>query len=104
MPIGLGIYCAWVHRDWSADDQDRRDSRRQRAGALVGAWLGFNATTGLLALVTTIVGAAAGANLTLIVLDMTRERSTRNPVICGESGEPWTTDSPRGARPSVGAH
>ncbi len=103
IPIGLGIYWAWVHRDWSANAKTA-GFVAAAAGALVGAWLGFNATTGLLALVTTIVGATAGANLSLIVLDMTRERSTRNPVICGESGEPWTTDSPRGARPSVGAH
>jgi hypothetical protein len=37
--------------------------------------MGFNATAGPLALVTAIVGAAVGANLTLIVLDMTWERS-----------------------------
>ena len=103
IPIGLGIYWAWVHRDWSANAKTA-GFVAAAAGALVGAWLGFNATTGLLALITTIVGATAGANLSLIVLDMTRERSTRSPVICGESGEPWTTDSPRGARPSVGAH
>ena len=48
------------------------------AGALVGAWLGFHATTGLLALVTAIVGAAAGANLTVIGFDIARERSARD--------------------------
>jgi hypothetical protein len=40
------------------------------AGALGGAWLGFNATTGLLALITTIVGATAAASLTLIIFDI----------------------------------
>ena len=44
------------------------------AGALIGAWLGFQAGTGLLAVVTTIVGAAVGANLTLLVLDIARGR------------------------------
>ena len=39
-------------------------------GALVGAWLGFNATEGLAALPTTIAGAAVGANLVLLALDL----------------------------------
>jgi hypothetical protein len=55
MPIGLGIYYAWVDRDRSA---------RTR-------------TAGLVALVTSIVGAAVGANLILLVLDIARERSAR---------------------------
>ena len=45
------------------------------AAALVGAWLGFHATTGLLAVITTIVGAAVAANLTLIFLDIARDRA-----------------------------
>jgi hypothetical protein len=46
-------------------------------GALVGAWLGFNATEGLVALVTTIVGAAVSANLLLIILDISKARLER---------------------------
>jgi hypothetical protein len=46
-------------------------------GALTGAWLGFQATSGLLAVITTIVGAAAVANLILLVLDIARDRSAR---------------------------
>jgi hypothetical protein len=46
------------------------------AGALAGAWLGFHATTGLLALVTAVAGAIAGANPALIFLDMSRTRPT----------------------------
>jgi hypothetical protein len=42
------------------------------AGGLVGAWAGFHAADGLLALITAIVGAAAGANLVLIGLDISR--------------------------------
>ena len=66
VPIGLGIYLAWV---------DRSRPRKfgltgSLAGALAGAWLGYHAGTGLLAVITTIVGAAIGANLVLIVLDM----------------------------------
>jgi uncharacterized membrane protein YdfJ with MMPL/SSD domain/pimeloyl-ACP methyl ester carboxylesterase len=66
VPIALGVYLAWVDRD-----------RRKRfglawalAGALVGAWAGFQAGTGLLAVVTTIIGAAVGANLLLLALDI----------------------------------
>jgi uncharacterized membrane protein YdfJ with MMPL/SSD domain/pimeloyl-ACP methyl ester carboxylesterase len=66
VPIGLGIYLAWVDRN-----------RRKRfglawamVGALAGAVLGFQAGTGLLALITTIIGATLGANLILLALDI----------------------------------
>ena len=65
---------AWVNRELAARAR-RIGFAGAVAGALVGAWLGFNATAGLLAVVTTIAGAAVGANLTLIVLDITRARS-----------------------------
>jgi pimeloyl-ACP methyl ester carboxylesterase len=76
VPIGLGIYWAWVHRDWSARSKSV-GLAAAAAGALVGAWLGFNATADLPALVTAIVGAAAGANGTLILVDIARDRSIR---------------------------
>jgi hypothetical protein len=78
-PISLGIYWAWVRRDWAARVKTT-GFVAAATGALVGGWLGFNATAGLLALVTTIVGAAIGANLILIVLDIARERSARDHV------------------------
>ena len=79
MPIGLGVYFAWVNRDWSAATKTAGFVAAV-GGALVGAWLGFNADGGLLALITAIVGATAGANLLLIVLGMTSE-----PSIVGQS-------------------
>ena len=76
LPVGLGIFLAWVQSD--------RPSRSNAvgvaaavAGSLIGAWLGFHATTDLAALVTAIVGAIAGANLTLIGLDIAWARSTQ---------------------------
>ena len=57
------------------------------ASALVGAWLGFNVTDGLLALVTTIVGAAVLANLTLISLDMAWDYRARDRFAVAEAGE-----------------
>ena len=74
---GSGIYWAWVHRTWS---------RRTRttglaaalAGSLVGAWLGYNATTELFAVLTAIAGAAVGGNLVLLGLDVARDRVARD--------------------------
>jgi uncharacterized membrane protein YdfJ with MMPL/SSD domain/pimeloyl-ACP methyl ester carboxylesterase len=88
VPIGLGIYLAWV---------DRSRSRRfglvlSLGGALVGAWLGFQVEDGLLAVVTTIVGAAVGANLTLLVLDIVQERSV---IEVPRSSQPILTGSTR---------
>ncbi|MGH3141885.1 MAG: alpha/beta hydrolase, partial [Gaiellales bacterium] len=68
-PIGLGIYFAWVNPDWSARTKVTGFATAL-TGALVGARLGFNATEGLLAVITTIVGAAVGANLTVLALDI----------------------------------
>jgi pimeloyl-ACP methyl ester carboxylesterase len=77
VPIAIGVYGAWVHRAFSARSK-RVGLAAAAAGALAGAWLGFHATDGLLALFTAIVGALAGANLALILLDMSGARSTRN--------------------------
>jgi pimeloyl-ACP methyl ester carboxylesterase len=85
-PIALGIYWAWVHRDWSARSK-RVGLAAAAAGALTGAWLGFHATTGLLALVTAIAGAASGANLMLILFDMSRARSAQNRIATETSAE-----------------
>jgi hypothetical protein len=70
-PIALGTYWAWVNRDRTAR-ATTIGIWVAAAGALAGAVLGFNATPGLLAVITTIVGAAAGANLGLIALDVAR--------------------------------
>ena len=86
MPIGLGIYFAWRESRLVGPEQDRRLRGGCRGAALVGAWLGFHAAADLLALVTAIVGAAAGANLALILLDIARERSVRRRVAEPMSG------------------
>jgi hypothetical protein len=49
-------------------------------GGLAGAWLGFNATDGLLSLITAIVGATVGANLILLALDISWDRQARDRV------------------------
>jgi pimeloyl-ACP methyl ester carboxylesterase len=77
LPIGLGIYLAWVNRDWSANTKTTGFAAAA-GGALVGAWLGFNAAEGLFALVTTIIGASVGANLTLLLLDIAWDRQVQD--------------------------
>jgi hypothetical protein len=51
------------------------------AAAHLGTWLGFHAATDLLALLTAIAGAVAGANLILLALDIARERHVRDRVV-----------------------
>jgi hypothetical protein len=96
VPIGLGTYWAWVHRDWSARTK-RVGIAAAAAGALAGAWLGFHAAEGLLALLTAITGALAGANLALILLDMSGARSTRNQ----SAATTTTADAPSPDLPPV---
>src|SRR5215211_5637170 len=82
VPIGLGTYWAWVN----SERQERATTigvSVSATGALIGAVLGFNATAGLMAVITTIVGAAVGANLGLIALDVAKigERTETVPPI-----------------------
>jgi pimeloyl-ACP methyl ester carboxylesterase len=79
LPIGLGIYLAWVDRNRPAGTR-ALGLAGAIAGAAAGGWLGFHATVGLAAVITTIVGATAGANLVLIVLDIVRGRPIARPV------------------------
>ncbi len=74
--IALGLYLAWAHRDWDRATKSR-GLLAATAGALLGGWLGFTATSGLFALVTTTIGAAAGGNLALIAVSVFRDRSAR---------------------------
>ena len=76
VPIALGLYLAWTHRDWDRAAKSL-GLLAATAGALLGGWLGFTATSGLFAIVTTTIGAAAGGNLALIAVSVFRERSAR---------------------------
>ena len=96
LPIGLVTYFAWTNRDWSAKTKTTGLAAAV-AAALVGAWLGFNAMDGLFALVTTIVGAAVGANLTLLALDIAWDRQERDRFAAAAN-----TKETLEARPSTG--
>jgi RND superfamily putative drug exporter len=83
IPIGVGIHLAAL---------DRNRPQRGRfaivfAGALAGAWIGFQAGTGLMALITTIIGAALGGNLAALMLDIHRDR----PVVETEAKRSYAT-------------
>jgi uncharacterized membrane protein YdfJ with MMPL/SSD domain/pimeloyl-ACP methyl ester carboxylesterase len=95
VPIGLGLYFAWFDRDWSVATK-LKGFTAAAVGALVGAWLGFHATVDLVALVTAIVGAAVGGNLTLLTLDIAWDRRARDRF--AEANGKETLE----ARPSIG--
>jgi pimeloyl-ACP methyl ester carboxylesterase len=79
VPIALGLYLAWTHRDWDRATKSL-GLLAATAGALLGGWLGFTATSGLFAIVTTTIGAAAAGNLALIAVSVFRERSARTAM------------------------
>jgi pimeloyl-ACP methyl ester carboxylesterase len=74
VPIALGLYLAWAHREWDRATKSR-GLLAAAGGALLGGWLGFSATSGLSALLTTTIGAAAAGNLALIAVSLFLERS-----------------------------
>ena len=96
--IALGLYLAWTHRDWDRATKSL-GLLAATAGALLGGWLGFTATSGLFALVTTTIGAAAGGNLALIAVSLFRERSAR-----GHGNDPAATYAVAPAPGSPAAH
>lgn len=82
LPVGYGIYLAWVHRAWSAKIK-ATGFAAAISGALVGAWLGFTAIDGLLAIATGILGSVVGANLILLVVHIIWDRANRSRVLAG---------------------
>ena len=98
VPIALGLYLAWTHRDWDRATKSL-GLLAAIAGALLGGWLGFTAVSGLFAIVTTTIGAAAGGNLALIAVSLVRERSAR-----GHGNDPAATYAVAPAPVSLAAH
>jgi pimeloyl-ACP methyl ester carboxylesterase len=98
VPIALGLYLAWTHRDWDRATKSL-GLLAATAGALLGGWLGFTATSGLAAIVTTMIGAAAAGNLALIAVSLVRERSAR-----GHGNDPAATYAVAPAPGSLAPH
>lgn len=69
VPIWIGAYAGWANPHTTAEVRPKA-ILASGVGALVGAWLGFHAADGFLSLITSIMGAAAGTNLALLVLDI----------------------------------
>ena len=74
VPIWLGVYAGWVRTD-TPKAMRAKGIVAAGVGAVVGAALGFHVTSGLMALITTIIGAAVVSNLSLLVLDIWTERA-----------------------------
>ena len=98
VPIAQGLYLAWTHRDWDRATKSL-GLLAVTAGALLGGWLGFTAVSGLFAIITTTIGAAAGGNLALIAVSLVRERSAR-----GHGNDPAATYAVAPAPVSPAAH
>jgi hypothetical protein len=79
VPAGLGIYWAWLQRDWPAETR-RLGLAGAALSALVGGWLGIHAGSSLPAIPATIAGATAAANLALIVVSLAREPAPPRPA------------------------
>jgi hypothetical protein len=79
LPIGFGVYFAWVHRAFPVT---RKSAGLALAlgGGVLGAWLGFHAAIDMLALVTAILGAIGGSNLSLVIFDISSKLRTHDPV------------------------
>jgi pimeloyl-ACP methyl ester carboxylesterase len=71
-PVGLGIYWAWIRRDWTAATRAAGFAAAV-GGSLAGGWCGYRSVTGMLSLPAAVAGAAIGANLMLIALDIARD-------------------------------
>jgi hypothetical protein len=72
LAVGLDIYLAWLNRARSAAGFP--GCAAALGGALLGAWLGFQATQGFAAPLAAVAGAVAGANLLLLALDVAQDR------------------------------
>lgn len=83
--VGLGIYWAWVRRDWSSSTRTA-GMVVAVAASVAGALFGYPAGTAALSLLTTILGATLAANLALIVLDMVGARPGPAPVDAPDTG------------------
>jgi pimeloyl-ACP methyl ester carboxylesterase len=89
LPIGLGVYLAWVDGDWSGKTK-MIGFAAAAGGALIGAWLGFNVTSagfGFLAPLLAIVGGAVGANLTVLGLDIAWDLQARDRFAAANATE-----------------
>ncbi len=102
LPVGLGVYLAWVNRYSAAPTGT--GLAVAIAGALIGAWLGLGVTDagfGFLAPLVAIVGATAGTNLFLIALDIAWDRQSRVRLAADPDARRSTEGRPPAAEPKA---
>ena len=78
IPVALLTYLGWVHRDWSRSVRTA-GLCAVASGAAVGAWIGLHAVTGLMSVVTAVLGAVLLANLAVLVRDMVAGTPSAQP-------------------------
>jgi hypothetical protein len=74
VPIWLGVYAGWVGTD-TPQAMRAKGMGAACVGAVVGTVFGFHMGSGLMALITAIIGAAVVSNLSLLALDIWTERA-----------------------------
>ena len=89
VPIWLGVYAGWVCTD-TPKAMRAKGIGAAGVGAVVGAALGFHVSSGLMAVITTIIGAAVVSNLSLLVLDIWTERAASQGTAAPELDLPET--------------
>jgi len=86
VPVALASYCGW--RGPRQSVTNAAGLAVAVAGALIGAGIGLQCGTAMLAIGTTLAGAVAGANLALIACDITAETLRRVDTSATASSEP----------------
>ncbi len=99
VPIWLGVYAGWVCTD-TPKAMRAKGIGAAAVGAVVGAALGFHVTSGLIALITTIIGAAVVSNLSLLVLDIWTERAASRGT-AAPAVDPSETEHPEHLEPAL---
>jgi len=89
VPIWLGVYAGWLRTD-TPKVMRVKGIGAAGVGAVVGAALGFHVSSGLMAVITTIIGAAVVSNLSLLVLDIWTERAASQGTAAPELDLPET--------------
>ena len=91
VPVGLAVFLAST--GWSRAGLPRTTAFiAALAGALAGAWLGFNSVSGLFAVLTTAIGATAASNLAVLLIDIAWQRQA------APARTPVPTPEPQGGR------
>jgi hypothetical protein len=80
VPVALGLYLAWTHRD-AGRAAKIRGLLAASVGALLGGWYGYTVIPGFIGLFATIIGAIAAGNIALIALGLWGDRLTRPAAV-----------------------